>query len=197
MQAQPHAALVEDETQLSALASTVRQDIVDTLRALGEASAPELAAHLNRPADGLYYHLRALSRVGLVAEVCERRKGRVAEAVYSLRQKTLALSHRPRDQRAKAALINIVRAMFSGAEREYRRAIADQDCVVDGPRRELWPSRVVGWLTPHQLEQVNTLLSELNALVATNRFAPEARLYALQFSLAPAAPRPTSHPKPK
>ncbi|HET9620627.1 MAG TPA: helix-turn-helix domain-containing protein, partial [Kofleriaceae bacterium] len=46
---------------IAALASPVRQEILDTVEALGgTATIAELAAQLGRPADGLYYHVTVL-----------------------------------------------------------------------------------------------------------------------------------------
>src|SRR5687768_8664088 len=61
---------ISDPAQIRLLSSPVRQEIVDTLSAFGgEASVAALAEQLGRPADGLYYHLRALVRGALVLEV--------------------------------------------------------------------------------------------------------------------------------
>lgn len=61
---------VRDPAQVRLLSSPVRQEMVDTLAALGgEAGVANLADQLGRPADGLYYHLRALVLGGLVEEL--------------------------------------------------------------------------------------------------------------------------------
>jgi len=186
--------MIDDEAQLEALASTVRLDLVDTLQALGEASVPELAARLGRPADGLYYHLRALTEVGIVRVVGEQKRGRSAETVYSVEDPDgrLAIRHNSKTPRARAAVQKIVRSMLSAAEREYRQCSDTPDCVVEGPERELWPSRAVGWLSKEDLVRVNSLLVELNSLMSGQRSGPTQKLYALQFSLAPIARAPNS-----
>src|SRR3954468_6585211 len=62
--------VIRDPAQVRVLKSGVRQEMVDTLAALGgEAGVASLAEQLGRPADGLYYHLRALVTGGLVAEL--------------------------------------------------------------------------------------------------------------------------------
>ena len=78
--------------------------------------------------------------------------------------------------------------MMLTAEREYREAIADPDCEVDGPSRELWPSRTLGWLSKVQLTRVNALLAEVNAVMSAGEARPDTQLYAVQFALAPASP---------
>ena len=63
--AQRMRSVVERVEQIALLASPARQEIVDTIEALGgEAAVAELAAQLGRSSDGLYYHLRHLVRGG-------------------------------------------------------------------------------------------------------------------------------------
>jgi DNA-binding transcriptional ArsR family regulator len=179
---------IEDVAQLRALASAVRLDIVDTLQAMGEASAPDLAQQLGRPADALYYHIRALSAAGLVAEVGVRRKGRNTESVYAIASptRTLSLSHRPKGRQGREGLNRIVRAMLQTSGREYRAALAAGACIAYGPTRELWPSRSLGWLSKAKLARANQLLTELNRLMLAKRSSDDDRLYTLQFMFAPA-----------
>ncbi len=64
---------VRDPDHVRLLSSPVRQEVVDTLAALGgQASIAAMAEHLGRPADGLYYHMRALVESGLVTSCLER-----------------------------------------------------------------------------------------------------------------------------
>ena len=77
-----NAIPIERLPQLKALVSPVRQDIVDTLQTLGTASTTDLAEQLGRPADGLYYHVRALLKAGLVVPAGTRPQGGRNEALY-------------------------------------------------------------------------------------------------------------------
>ena len=71
---------VRNAAAIRLLASPVRQEIVDTLEALGgEASVAELAAEVGRAADGLYYHLRLLVRGGLIDELAGDGEGRLEQ----------------------------------------------------------------------------------------------------------------------
>src|SRR5690349_18270302 len=93
-------AVVSRLDQLSALASPARLEVIDTLTRLGAVSLAELAAALGRPADGLYYHVRALEKVGLVAAAGTRvvagRRERLVRAVasdYRVRYATQPAAH--------------------------------------------------------------------------------------------------------
>src|SRR5260221_8747620 len=67
--------------QMSALASPVRQEVLDVLARVGTASLGEIAAALGRPADGLYYHVRALQKVGLAHAAGSRTRAGRREAL--------------------------------------------------------------------------------------------------------------------
>ena len=60
---------ISSPRQIRALISPVRQDIVDTVEAAGPCSVADLACLLGMPADGLYYHIRCLTRAGLLKAV--------------------------------------------------------------------------------------------------------------------------------
>src|SRR5262245_47733719 len=89
-------------TAVAALASPVRQEIIDTLEALGGATIAELAGALGRPADGLYYHVRRLVRAGLLV-------GAGSPEVYRT-PRTLRLDYRrdvPAIRRVIASMLRI------------------------------------------------------------------------------------------
>ena len=178
---------VESKAQIRALTSTLRQDIIDLVQAMGSASVPELAEQLGRPADALYYHVRVLKRAGLLVEAGSRQRGRHIVALYSTPdpERRLILQYRSGPESQTAPLRDLVAAMLRSARREFDCAITDPDCVVDGPARELWAGRVKGWLTRAELAQVNQHLLQLNQLLSSPRSARRNRLYSLQFLLAP------------
>src|SRR5688572_9630588 len=178
---------VERPAQIRALASPARQELLDTLQALGRASVPELAAQLGRPADALYYHVRALQKAGLLREVERRRRGRHVEAVYATPEpdKRLKLSYRAGGKASARAVSSVVASMLRASRRDFDAAIARADVAVDGPRRELWAARVKGWLSPRELARANTLLLELATLVSGSRSPARERLYSFQFLLVP------------
>jgi DNA-binding transcriptional ArsR family regulator len=185
----PRYAPIADSRQIRALRSTVRQELVDTLQALGSASVAELAAHLDRAADTLYYHVRALLKAGLLVQLPEpRQRGRHREVVYALPEpdKALKLVYRQDDSAHHESLSELVGAMLRSSQREFDAAIGDPDCVVDGPGRELWAGRIKGWLSPEELIRCNALIAELGALLSSLKTPERDRLYSLQFLLAPA-----------
>lgn len=187
---------VSDPALVRLLSSPVRQEIVDTLAMLGgvagggEAGVASLAEQLGLPADGLYYHLRALVAGGLVEEIssdkrAERRYRLAGEGATAIR-----LVYELGARGNAAELRGFARAMLHIAGRDFERALAGGDAVVAGPQRELWASRNKGWLSPADLAEVNSLLNRLSALTGQPKAAGREQLASLAFVLAPVNPRP-------
>jgi DNA-binding transcriptional ArsR family regulator len=174
----PHR--VRAPKQLAALVAPARQEIVDALEQLGTASVAELAATLGRPADALYFHLRALVRAGLVRGAGSRARTGGTEALYRTIAPTLQLKYEPGNRTTIAA---IVASMLRLATRDFARSLARGDVVVDGPRRELHALRKVGRLSAPQLARLNRGIA---ALVREITASPgRGRLYAVTLTVTP------------
>lgn len=184
-------ASVGDPAQVRLLSSPVRQELVDTIAALGgEADIATLAEQLGRPADGLYYHVRALVAGGLLREVQaiaggERRYRLASEGGAPLR---LAYDLGPDGNVPEVRAF--ARALLQIAARDFENALASDDVVVEGPRRELWASRNKGWLSADDLVEVNALLERLSALTSQPKTEARGHLSSLAFVLAPISALP-------
>ena len=80
----PKTVPIARRVQVQALASPLRQDLLDVLETAGPLSIAELAERVGRPADSLYVHVRELLRVGLVVERERKKVGRHAYVVYDV-----------------------------------------------------------------------------------------------------------------
>jgi DNA-binding transcriptional ArsR family regulator len=181
---------VSDPAQVRLLGSPVRQEIVDTLAALGgEAGVASLADQLGRPADGLYYHLRGLVAGGLVEELPgeggERRFRLAGEGGAPLR---LVYDLGPGGNVAE--LRAFANGLLQVAGRDFARALDSGDAAVAGTGRELWASRNKGWLGPEDVAEVNALLERLSELTSQPKAARRDRLISLAFVLAPIDAKP-------
>lgn len=188
----PNQRILLDPAQIRLLASPVRQEVVDTLAALGgEAEVGELAEHLGRSADGLYYHLRALTAGGLLEET-ERlpRRGRRFRLV-GCGNTPLRLAYNLGANGNAEELQGFADGLLQVAGRDFRSALDEGLATVAGPQRELWASRSKGWLSPSDLAEVNALLCRLGDLISQPRTVQRDKLISLAFFLAPVR----SHPK--
>lgn len=181
---------VRDPAQVRLLSSPVRQEMVDTLAALGgEAGVADLAEQLGRPADGLYYHLRALVAGGLVEELsgggAERRFRLAGEGGAPLR-----LVYDLGAEGNAAELRAFVSGLLQIAGRDFDNALEGGNAIVVGTGRELWASRNKGWLSPADVAEVNALLARLGELTSQPKAVGRDRLASLAFVLAPLDVRP-------
>jgi helix-turn-helix protein len=168
--------------QLRALVSPVRQELLDVMARMGTVSIAEVAAVLGRPADGLYYHVRALQRVGLIEAAGTRRGGVREEALFRATAGQFSIRY-PQAIAGRRAMTAIVGAMLRLGARDFARALARGDVRVEGPQREMWALRTTGWLTPAQLRHVNRHIAALSA--AATQAGPAGRLYAVTILLTP------------
>jgi DNA-binding transcriptional ArsR family regulator len=174
---------IASRTQLRALVSPLRQEIVDLLARTGPASAAELGQLIRRAPDGLYYHLRALERAGLVSLAGTRRRGGREEAVYRSTHAQPAVRHDAVPDGNSPQISAIVASMLRLGIRDFRRAAKTGDVRTSGARRDLWALRVTGWLTPAEVGAVNRRIRALRDAVGKPRSS--GRLYGITILLTP------------
>jgi hypothetical protein len=171
--------------QIETLSSPIRQDIVDTIDALGSCSVAELAKVLGRPADGLYYHVKALQRARLLTVSVAIRGGR-KETRLSIEGRQF-IRYKPAQATNRAAVLQVVSAMLRNARRHFARGFRDERAVVEGACRNLWAARTRGGLSRDGLRDVNRLLHTLlKAFEPPKPTGSRLDLYELTFVLAPA-----------
>lgn len=180
---------VSGPEQIALLASPVRQDLVDTLEALGgEADVAAVAAQLGRPPDGLYYHFDLLAKAGLLQRVDSAgnaRRYRLGKG----RGAPLKLDY-GKDDESSEAVGRVVDRLLQAARRDFRAALQAPDTVKDGAERELWAGRNKGWVNRRDLAEANRLLARLQQLLRGPRRVGRDQLVSLSFVLAPLPARP-------
>jgi DNA-binding transcriptional ArsR family regulator len=178
------------KSQIDALAAPARLEIVDTIEGLGqEATVADIAKQLGKPADSLYYHLRVLVKAGLVQELPDAGNGRRYVSAAG-RNARLNLRYEPGKAAHSASVKRVVSGLLRIAGRDFERAIARNDVVVEGDLRELWGSRTKGWVSDKELAEVNRLLTRLGALLHKKRDPRRSRLVSLAWVLAPIDAQP-------
>lgn len=193
------APAIRDLEQLRALASPVRQEIIDALHAAGPCSMSELADLLARPVDSLYFHVRRLLKVRLVVELDARKTGRHVASMYDLPARPVRIDYRILSSPAGArALRSVVHGALRLSLREFDSATRSVDIQQVEQTRDFWGGRTKGWLTESQHRRVVALLDELHTIFQTAQPTPHTRAMALGFVLTPCrvSPRLTPPPAP-
>lgn len=194
MDAPDRRHLIRAPKAARALASPIRQEIVDVLESAGPSTIAELAAHLDRPADGLYFHIRALERVGLLRKVGEKGEGRAKSAQFDVIARPMRLDYSGSPSARVARVGPTLDGILRLARRDVRRALNQGRARVDGETRELWVARSRGRVSPEDLARLNTLLEECARIVREGRSdTPDAVPIALAFALTPV--RPSRRPR--
>ncbi|HXY36812.1 MAG TPA: helix-turn-helix domain-containing protein [Planctomycetaceae bacterium] len=176
---------------MAALASPLRMEIIGALRTDGPRSIRELAAQLDKPADGLYHHLRTLLRAGIVAEREQRKVGRRREAVYELAAERIAGRLDPKSAESKSAAIRAGSAVLRLANREFKTAIETQAMTLTKGLPNLRASRQKTWLTDRGLVQLHRLLGQIERLLLKESDLKRGRAHSLTIVLAPCIQRRT------
>lgn len=193
MKTTPSGFHIGRSDQLRALASPLRQEIVDSLESAGPCSIAALAEHLSRPADALYFHVRHLLRCGLVIEVERKLEGRHAFSVYDVVGRPLRID------RARARsndLGRVARGILRLAERDYQRGFDDPSAQGSGAHRNHWVARALGWLDEAEIVEINRRLESVLELLRAGRPGKGRRAVAVSFALTPPTPRRASTQRP-
>ena len=177
---------ISKTAQLRAISSPIRQEILDTVNALGICSIPEIAEALDRPADSLYYHIRALLKAKLLLDAGTRRKKRHTEAlVKAPTERVMRLEYKLGDVQNATAIAKIVRGMLRVAERDFATGLHHSQAQGDSDQRNLNASRQKGWLTQDELREVNEHLLRLQEIFHGAQRRDDTTFCSLTFVMAP------------
>lgn len=171
---------------LRVLASPVRQELVDAAGAqAGPCSIADLAGALERPANTLYFHVRALERAGLFVPAGRRKSGRHAATLYRLPAPLVRLRYRAGNPANSRGIVAVVDGVLRLARRDFRRVMLTGLPIVEGSARDTWGGRVKGWLTPKDRRRLNACIEEIHALLRAGPRRTSARPAAFTFVCVP------------
>ena len=178
-----------DGSRLAAVASPVRIELIGALQPPGPASIRELAARMERPADGLYHHVRLLQKAGVVRVESERKVGRRMEAVYALTAERFVGKADPTSPEIQEATIRTAQAVLRLAGREFVRAIRakERECRGNAPR--MLASRQKAWLTEEGLVELHRYMRKIERLLRDENQNRQGQLFVLTSILVPLIPR--------
>ena len=178
--------LIRDAKAIRLLASPLRQAMLDWIVTRGPATIAQLAPLVGRPADRLYYHVRALEKAGLLVQTPD--SAAQGEAVYDVPGRPMFLDYGGKPGKQRRAVGRVVHALMRTAQRDFQRAATDASLTVAGPARELWSGRIEGSLSRAEIRKVNEHIEAVIRIFrrSTSR-SSSARAHQFTWSLSPSS----------
>jgi DNA-binding transcriptional ArsR family regulator len=198
-----HKTLVLTARQIAVLVSPVRVELLQHLATAGPCSVAALATALARTPHALYYHLRCLTRAGLVRTRIAKRAGHRPEAIYERTAGRIGLPYDPRTPGNTAVINRAATAVLRRAERTFHHAMRRGWVAQPGSTGDALVSARTVWLTDEALGRLRESWARLEeAFVAANS-RREGRPFRVTIALAPLAARtesraqasPAHHPR--
>lgn len=184
--------ILESLSQLQAISSPIKQEIIDVIQSRGPSSISDIAEELGRPADGLYYHVKALLKEHLLIEVGASKKAGQRKKRYDTSRSgsLMEAGYDQSDPDKIMAMNQIVSSMLKIAMKDYSAGINSTAAVVEGEGRNLSACRIKGRLTDGEVRKVNRLLAELFSVFSHQKKDSSENLYSIAWVLAPIEAKP-------
>lgn len=184
----PALQLVTKPAHWAKMMASVRFELLEAMRAIAPCSAREIALALDRPADGLYPHLRALVRCGVVRDMGERPGRTRPERVYDLVADDFRPSFKGAARGATARVVDRSMQTMAGivARTSRKSAAAGRICYERG--RENVVGKVEhAWLTADEFANVRQRLRSIKRYLDARRTRRDGALYMTAFFMIPVA----------
>jgi predicted transcriptional regulator len=145
---------IRSDAEWSAINSPVRVEMLVFMLTAGPCAIRDLSSLMNRPADGLYHHMRKLVSSGIVREVGIRSVGTQTETIYQTAAKDVTIDRNISRKRTRDRSIRLFRTMMQHALRVVEAAIETQRAVLEGAQQNFRLNWQVSWLDDRQLAEV-------------------------------------------
>ena len=171
--------------QMKAVESGVRQIILDSLLNDGPSSIKEVADALGKPPDSLYYHVKLLSKVGLIIQVDSRKSGARDEAIYDVPTERFELMTDCSDPASVDATLRIMKNMTRVTARDCAAGLKSGNAVTSGKSRNFRGNRYIGRLTIAELRELNKLFAAIEKLCKKTAGRTTPKLIAVSCVMSP------------
>jgi DNA-binding transcriptional ArsR family regulator len=176
---------VKSDAEWSAMNSPVRVEMVVFLLMAGPCAIRELSSLMNRPADGLYHHMRKLVGAGIVAEVGTRKVGTQTEAIYQTVGKDITIDRNLGRKRTRERSLRLFRTILQHALRTVEAAIESGAAIVEGPQQNFRLNWLVAWLDEQQLAEIAQHQLAINRILQNGMRQRRGQLFAHLSYLSP------------
>lgn len=174
----PELFTVRSDAEWSAINSSVRVEMLVFMLTVGPCSIRELASLMNRPADGLYHHMRKLVSAGIVRDVDVRSVGTQTETIYQTVAKDITIERNIGRKRTRDRSIRLFRTMMQHALRVVEAAIETQRAVLEGSKQNFRLNWQVSWLDDRQLAEIKQHQAAISGILQQGMQQRQGQLIA-------------------
>lgn len=170
----PKRLEIGQPAQLEALTSPVRLEMLELFGLFGPCSVTDVARHMERAPDSLYYHVRKLVEVGLLVRSGDRAGTHRSEALYRLPADELEIPREADSADVRRTRRRTIDAFLRLAGRELDAALMDEDAEDEGAGRVLYGRRLRAKISTSALAEVNRHIAAIEDVFAQAKERGEA-----------------------
>lgn len=180
------AHYISDPAQLNELRSPVRQLIVDAFKMVRDpCSIKEIAERINRAPDSLYYHFRALQKVGLIVDAGTRPEDGKDVALYQAISKNPKIKYDFKIPGFGKLIRRIFDAAMRLTMRDFQQAVDLPNVRGESLTRNLYMCRMEAWLSKKDLSEINRRIDEIVEIMHKNSHPKRSERCAVFVALTP------------
>jgi len=153
--------VVEDISTMQALANPVRWEILDTVGALGECSAAEIAEFTARARTSLYPHIQKLVECGLIYETGTRLMGKRYEQLYRPKATMIGTRIDQSDPDNVEYHTSFANALARLVARKHQRAAQEPGLEPRSTQRNHHCGGHSVWVDQKQLATLNSMIEDI------------------------------------
>ncbi|MHC4975682.1 MAG: hypothetical protein ACYTF7_03640 [Planctomycetota bacterium] len=180
---------IEDPEQLRVLAVPSRLRVMTAFGSLGTATVNDVASHVGRSAESLYFHVRALEECGLLLEAGERVSGGRSERLYRPVAEKIRIAGDITEEGYRGALSSMCGAIARASEREYSRSLESDRARLLGAGRNLAMYHYHVHLKGRDRQRLLRMLEEINTFIIEHNDPANGELYSYGAIFSPVAGR--------
>lgn len=168
--------------QLRALTSPVRHQIHQLVDSCGPCSARELANHMDRSAESLYYHLHQMLRVGLLQKAGKGKGLRKTEAIFDVVGRPYRVDRSITNRRFLKLVSECASARLRYAARSLDQAITSPGATKQGEDRTWRMEQSTAKLSKKDIAQLNTMIDDIMVFLRERNESSGDTLYSVTIA---------------
>jgi predicted ArsR family transcriptional regulator len=181
----PNRHTITDPSQLLAISSPIRAQIIGIMENREAYSVREIAQYLGMQTESVYYHVHQLVKAGLLNKKGRRSCTTRDEAVYQLLARHIYVDWSNVTPAYREALKKAVRTAHRLSERMIETAIDSDTCRLGGLTAHARIQQESARLSKEKLRELIRMLMEIDRFVMENSDPEEETTYVVTASVAP------------